>query len=175
MLNPMQPANAISIRASVVRSRPSVSELHVRVLRRAGGQKPSHDREPVPHRTAVAYGRRASRFAAGRGPVGATVGAFGGEVTGAVIDVLTSWLQVLLFSSAVIGAAEGDSASMWVVVLASAVVIVLLCAVDSPRSVRASLVRPRGAIDVSVAVAQSDPDAAGHSRSRAPDIAALAA
>ncbi|WP_139230967.1 DUF6412 domain-containing protein [Microbacterium sp. cf046] len=103
------------------------------------------------------------------------MGAFGGEVTGAVIDVLTSWLQVLLFSSAVIGAAEGDSASMWVVVLASAVVIVLLCAVDSPRSVRASLVRPRGAIDVSVAVAQSDPDAAGHSRSRAPDIAALAA
>lgn len=105
----------------------------------------------------------------------ATVGASGGEVTGAVIDVLTSFVQVLLFSSPAIGAAESASASMWVVMLASAVVIVLLYAVDSPRSVRASLVRPRGAIDVSVAVAQSDPDAAGHSRSRAPGNAALAA
>ena len=91
-----------------------------------------------------------------------------------MIDALASFLQVLL-SSSVIGASEAGSASMWAVVLATAVVIVLLHAVGSPRSMRASLVRPDRAIDVSVAVAQSDPDAAGHPRSRAPGIAVPAA
>ncbi len=92
-----------------------------------------------------------------------------------MIDALTSFLQVLLSSSSVIGASEAGSATMWAVVLAAAVVIVLWQAVGSPRSMRASLVCPDRAIDVSVAVAQSDPDAAGHPRSRAPGIAALAA
>ncbi|WP_243073815.1 DUF6412 domain-containing protein [Microbacterium sp. SS28] len=92
-----------------------------------------------------------------------------------MIDALSSFLQVLLSSSAVIGASEAGSASMWAVVLAAAVVVVLLQAGGSPRSMRASLVRPDRAIDVSVAVAQSDPDAAGHPRSRAPGIAASAA
>lgn len=91
-----------------------------------------------------------------------------------MIDALTSFMQVLLLSS-VIGASEAGPAAMWAVVLAAAVVIVLLQAVGSPRSMRASLVRPGRAIDVSVAVAQSDPDAAGHPRSRAPGIAASAA
>ncbi len=91
-----------------------------------------------------------------------------------MIDALASFLQVLL-SSSVIGASEAASASMWAVVLAAAVVIVLLHAVGSPRSMRGSLVRPDRAIDVSVAVAQSDPDAVGHPRSRAPGIAAPAA
>ena len=62
-----------------------------------------------------------------------------------------------------------------VIDLATAVVIALMHAVGSPRSMQASLVRPARAIDVSVAVAQSDPDAAGHPRSRAPGIAAPAA
>lgn len=92
-----------------------------------------------------------------------------------MIDALTSVLQVLLSSSSVVSASEAGSATMWAVVWAAAVVIVLLRAVDSPRSVRACLVRPGGAIDASVAVAQSDPDAAGHPRSRAPGIAAPAA
>jgi hypothetical protein len=92
-----------------------------------------------------------------------------------MIDALTSVLQVLLSSSSVVSTSEAGSATMWAVVLAAAVVIVLLRAVGSPRSVRACLVRPGGAIDVSVAVAQSDPDAAGHPRSRAPGIAAPAA
>lgn len=92
-----------------------------------------------------------------------------------MIDAITSFLQVLLSYSSVIGASEAGSATMWAVVLAAAVFIVLLHAVGSPRSVRASLVSPDRAIDVSVAVAQSDPDAAGHPRSRAPGIAAPAA
>lgn len=92
-----------------------------------------------------------------------------------MIDVLTSFVQVLLFSSTVIGLTEADSASMWALLLVAAVTILLLQAAGSPRSTRASLVRPGGAIDVSVAVAQSDPDAAGHSRSRAPGSAASAA
>lgn len=92
-----------------------------------------------------------------------------------MIDALTSLLQVLLASSTVIGASEAGPGAMWAVALAATVVIVLLQAVGSPRSMRASLVRPDRAIDVSVAVAQSDPDAAGHPRSRAPGIAAPAA
>jgi len=98
-----------------------------------------------------------------------------GEVRDAMIDALTSVLQVLLSSSSVIVASEAGAASIWAVVLAAAVVIVLLRVVGLPRSVQASLVRPDRAIDVSVAVAQSDPDAAGHPRSRAPGIAAPAA
>lgn len=93
-----------------------------------------------------------------------------------MIDALTSFLQVLLSSASVIGASEAGSATMWAaVVLAAAVVVVLLQVVGTPRSVQASLVRPERAIDVSVAVAQSDPDAAGHPRSRVPGIAAPAA
>ncbi len=92
-----------------------------------------------------------------------------------MIDALTSVLQVLLSSSSAVSASEAGSATLWALVLAAAVVFVLVRSVGSPRSVRACLVRPGGAIDVSVAVAQSDPDAAGHPRSRAPGIAAPAA
>lgn len=99
----------------------------------------------------------------------------GREVRDAVIDVLTSFVQVLLLSSTVVGTAEAGSAPIWAVVLATAVVLVVFQVVGSARSVRTSLVRPDTAIDVSVAVAQSDPDAAGHPRSRAPGIAASAA
>jgi hypothetical protein len=98
-----------------------------------------------------------------------------GEVRDAMIDAVTSFLLALLSSSSVIGASEAGSATMWAVALAAAVVIVLVHALNSPGSVRASLVRPGRAIDVSVALAQSDPDAAGHPRSRAPGIAAPAA
>ncbi|WP_404433702.1 DUF6412 domain-containing protein [Microbacterium lacus] len=97
-------------------------------------------------------------------------------MTDAMIDALASFLQVLLSSFSVIGAPEAGSATVWAaVVLTAALVIVLLQAVGSPRSVMASLIRPKRAIDVSVAVAQSDPDAAGHPRSRAPGIPAPAA
>ncbi len=92
-----------------------------------------------------------------------------------MIDAVTSFLQVLLSASSVIGASGAGSATMWAVALAAAVVIVLLHGLGSSRSVTASLVRPGRAIDVSVALAQSDPDAAGHPRSRAPGIAAAAA
>ncbi|GMM97104.1 MULTISPECIES: DUF6412 domain-containing protein [Microbacterium] len=92
-----------------------------------------------------------------------------------MIDALTSFLQVLLFSSTLVGASAAGSAPMWALVLAAVVVIVLLRAAGSPRSIRASLARPARAIGVSATVAQSDPDAAGHPRSRAPGIAASAA
>ena len=88
-----------------------------------------------------------------------------------MIEALTSFLQVLLFSSTLVGASAAGSAPMWALVLAAVVVIVL----GSPRSIRASLARPARAIGVSATVAQSDPDAAGHPRSRAPGIAASAA
>jgi hypothetical protein len=92
-----------------------------------------------------------------------------------MIDAVTSFLQLVLSSSSVIGASQAGSATMWAVLLAAAVVVVLLQTVASPRSMRDSLARPERAIDVSAALAQSDPDAAGHPRSRAPGIAASAA
>jgi hypothetical protein len=92
-----------------------------------------------------------------------------------MIDAMTSFLQVLLSSSSVIGASDAGSVAMWAVVFTAAVLVVLLQAVCTPGSIQASLVRPDRAIDASVAVAQSDPDAAGHTRSRAPGIAAAAA
>jgi hypothetical protein len=92
-----------------------------------------------------------------------------------MIDALTSFLMVLLSASSVLGISEAGSATMWAVALTAAVVIVLLQAAWSPGSARASLVGLARAIDVSVLLAQSDPDAAGHPRSRAPGFAASAA
>ena len=70
-----------------------------------------------------------------------------------MIEALTSFLQVLLFSSTLVGASAAGSAPMWALVLAAVVVIVLLRAAGSPRSIRASLARPARAIGVSATVA----------------------
>ena len=59
----------------------------------------------------------------------------------------------------------------------AAIAIVALTAVllDLPASAVGSSPHPRRAIDVSVQPSQSDPDAPGHSRPRAPGVAASAA
>lgn len=61
------------------------------------------------------------------------------------------------------------------ILLTAAVVIALLGAFIAPPPARSLCGRPRRSIDASVTPAQSDPDAAGHPRSRAPGYAPSAA
>lgn len=58
---------------------------------------------------------------------------------------------------------------------AVAVTVALVVAVASLSHAPGLLTRPRAQIDPSALVSQSDPDAAGHSRPRAPGAAASAA
>jgi hypothetical protein len=60
-------------------------------------------------------------------------------------------------------------------VAAVVVVAVALAAVGLPVSAAGSSPHPRRAIDVSAQLTQSDPDAPGHARPRAPGLAASAA
>lgn len=92
-----------------------------------------------------------------------------------MIDAVTSLLQFLLSSAGVLVMSEAGSAAMWAVVLAAAIVFVLSSALAAPDGMRGSILHPPRAIDTSVAVTQSDPNAPGHARSRAPGAAAAAA
>ena len=60
-------------------------------------------------------------------------------------------------------------------VAAVAVVVLTLSLVEIPSSAVGRSPHPHRAIDVSVQLAQSDPDAPGHARPRAPGLAAPAA
>jgi len=90
-------------------------------------------------------------------------------------DASASFLQILLSALGVGAGLESGSLAIFAAVLAAAVLVALVHAVVVPRSGRAPLGRPRRAIDVSAPLLQSDPDADGHSRSRAPGCAASAA
>ncbi|GAA2885700.1 MULTISPECIES: DUF6412 domain-containing protein [Microbacterium] len=59
-------------------------------------------------------------------------------------------------------------------ILVAATVLVIALAVLMPRFGIRSAPHPRRAIDVSTLLAQSDPDAAGHPRPRAPGVAPAA-
>jgi len=59
--------------------------------------------------------------------------------------------------------------------MATAAVVAVVLAVAVPSTATASPAHPSRAIDISSPLAQSDPDAPGHPRSRAPGLAASAA
>lgn len=87
-------------------------------------------------------------------------------------------LAAVALGFAVIAAAAGsiDPASGAVVLaLAATVAIALHSASIAPAAPMPLWAGPRAPIDVSILVAQSDPDAAGHPRPRAPGRAAPAA
>ncbi|WJL96476.1 DUF6412 domain-containing protein [Microbacterium sp. ET2] len=92
-----------------------------------------------------------------------------------MIDAVASFLQVLLTLSGVIALSPSDSAAVWLLAAASALLVALLLTTSSLPPRGASRNRAERAIGVSASVAQSDPDAAGHTRSRAPGAAASAA
>lgn len=96
-------------------------------------------------------------------------------------QLLTS-VQLLLATLAVAGTPDltvfgGATAAVAVTMalVAASVVLVAILAVAHPASGGASPPHPRRAIDISSPLTQSDPDAPGHPRPRAPQHAATAA
>lgn len=92
-----------------------------------------------------------------------------------MFDAVMSFFSVLLSLSGAIALSPSDSAAVWALVAASVLLVALLLTTTAHPPCGPSLDGAARAIDVSVVVAQSDPDAAGHPRSRAPGVAASAA
>lgn len=91
-----------------------------------------------------------------------------------MIDSITAVLHLLLAAIGVMPT-PGTVTAVAVFLVAAALIATLVVAVAPPRNARSALARPRRAIDDSALISQSDPDAAGHPRSRAPGFAASAA
>ena len=95
-----------------------------------------------------------------------------------VIDAIHALLNVLLVTSgaaAVTGTASAILTTMTVATVLSALVVLALSTAGSRSDAHHWLAQPRRSIDVSALLPQSDPDAAGHPRPRAPGVAAPAA
>lgn len=93
-----------------------------------------------------------------------------------MIESIAAVLHLLLSSLGVATATDPSSAVIAsVAIIALAVIAVALHARWLPGTPAPAASAPRRVIGVSVLLAQSDPDAAGHSRPRAPGFAASAA
>ena len=92
-----------------------------------------------------------------------------------MIDAVPSFVQLLLGVVGAVGVISSGSLALGAILVTAALVAALLAAAVAPSSARVALARARRSIDVSAPVPQSDPDAAGHPRSRAPGLAAPAA
>lgn len=88
----------------------------------------------------------------------------------AISALLTVMLTVLGVASLPAEMASGGVLGVVAVLLAVAVVVAIVAQVTAPPGTR-SAPHPRRAIDVSTLLTQSDPDAAGHPRPRAPGVA----
>lgn len=96
-----------------------------------------------------------------------------------MIDALMTWLALVVatLGLATGGAVAGGTTAALAVslaLIAASVVLLAVVAMTHPASGGASPPHPRRAIDVSSPLAQSDPDAAGHPRPRAPQSVAPA-
>lgn len=97
-----------------------------------------------------------------------------------MLGSLTSHLTVLLSALGLAGTVDvttgaSGAVAITVVLIAAALVVPAAIAARAPAAGRTSPPHPRRAIDASALVAQSDPDAPGHPRPRAPQSAAPAA
>lgn len=91
-------------------------------------------------------------------------------------------LQLLLALFGLVGGLEAAASggvttalALTVALLAATAVLLTVVAMTHPAAGGASPPHPRRAIDISSPLLQSDPDAPGHARPRAPQIAASAA
>ncbi|QMU96247.1 hypothetical protein FVO59_02765 [Microbacterium esteraromaticum] len=94
-----------------------------------------------------------------------------------MIEAIGMLLRVLLAALGAVPLPDGLSAGGMLsiaAVLVAAAVLAIALALLTPRSGIRSAPHPRRAIDVSTLLAQSDPDAAGHPRPRAPGVAPAA-
>ena len=91
---------------------------------------------------------------------------------------LTAGVHLLLTALGLIATSELASIGalgMTVALVSAAVLLVSLLTLLLPSANRTSPAHPARAIDISTPLAQSDPDASGHPRPRAPGFAASAA
>ncbi|MFE1644460.1 DUF6412 domain-containing protein [Microbacterium sp. P01] len=92
-----------------------------------------------------------------------------------MIDAIASFARLLLTSLGMVAGVDAGSVALFAAAVATAVLLVLLLAASTSWFGSAVQARPARQIDVSAPLSQSDPDAAGHPRSRAPGDVALAA
>ncbi|GAA1963445.1 DUF6412 domain-containing protein [Microbacterium deminutum] len=95
-----------------------------------------------------------------------------------MLDSLLSSLHLVLGALGLISSPELGSLGalgLTVAVVSAAIVAAAVLALALPDAAPPSLARPVRGIDASSPLAQSDPDAAGHPRPRAPGFAAAAA
>ena len=89
--------------------------------------------------------------------------------------LVSSFAQLLLEMVGTTDLTSSGSFAVGALLVTATLVVALLAVGFGPPAPHVGLARPRRSIDVSATVPQSDPDAAGHPRSRAPGIAATAA
>lgn len=92
-----------------------------------------------------------------------------------MFENLVSALHLLLALVAGAVAPDAGSLAVAIAVLAVAVAVAIALAIGAPDAAQRSGPHPRRAIGLSSPLAQSDPDASGHPRPRAPGHAAAAA
>ncbi|GAA1995395.1 DUF6412 domain-containing protein [Microbacterium pumilum] len=95
-----------------------------------------------------------------------------------MFDSLTSALQLLLATLGLIATSDPGSIGALGVTLAlvsAAVLLTSLLTLTLPDAGRSSPAHPARAMDISSPLSQSDPDASGHPRPRAPGLAASVA
>lgn len=88
-------------------------------------------------------------------------------------EAIGTLLQLLLAALGALPVPDGGMLGVAAAIVALAVLALAITLVAPPSGIR-SAPHPRRAIDVSVLLAQSDPDAAGHPRPRAPGVARAA-
>jgi hypothetical protein len=97
---------------------------------------------------------------------------------GAVLESLTAGFDLLLTALGLITTSELASTGalgMTIALVSAVALLVSLLTLLLPSANRTSPAHPARAIDISIPLAQSDPDASGHARPRAPGFAASAA
>lgn len=88
-------------------------------------------------------------------------------------DVLSTLLQLMLTALGAV-AVPADGMLGIAAILVAIAVLTVMVAVLAPHAGLRSSPHPRRAIDVSIRLAQSHPDADGHPRPRAPGVASAA-
>lgn len=93
-----------------------------------------------------------------------------------MLDTISALLQLMLaaLGVAVLPPGAMTGGMLGIALLVAVAVLAIALAVVTPLFGIRSTPHPRRAIDVSTVLAQSDPDAAGHPRPRAPGVAPAA-
>ncbi len=92
-----------------------------------------------------------------------------------MLETLATSLHLILSTIGLVVAPESGALGLTVAVVTALLAAALAAAVASPDAARRTGAHPRRGIDASSLLAQSDPDAAGHPRPRAPGSAVPAA